>query len=729
MKRMIIMIFLLICFNLIQGFIFEQISEFNQTESYKIYNDTYAVKDDYLFSTTTRGFQIFHISPDSLELVNDFNLEKYTYHLKIKDNFLFVSSGLDKLYKYDIINITEPVLLDSITMPGCYAFFFNNDYLYVNELLPYLWKIHIFNYNTMEELFCYDVPQEYSSLKKIGENMARVIIYEHVFLYDMSAPDTLVWIADDEISELSCPDKIEMLSDSLLVIGSFLSKFEIYDISQPTDWQLITHIDYDGMCFNIIADKLIIKEYQTLYLYDISDLSELLLLDSSSVASSSYSYDMFCNLKAFGNDIFAGTKAGKLIFYKLINDNFQEIQTISNGGILFTSYQIDDNLYIFTYCQGINHWNVSVPATPELMASYWFDLTNRKLTGAEDILIAYGYDIFLEKTSNVVFRIMPDGSLEELDRLYSQDIWVEGLDYHPDYGFFLTENDSLRLYTLDEDDMLEEIFTLEIPEITLSEFIFYGNIAYIVGDLKMLVLANIDDITQMSVVNEIEIADYSCFLSYGIYENLLFLGSNDIIFKNKVYDISQPENPILFAELDNFGVVSIDAENDILFAGFTDTYAFDISNIATTGIALEIQEFPVWHRTEDLFSFEQNGEYYFYILDQNSCRIFHYDNTATEDDIIGISPFLKNFPNPFNPETTIYFAAENAEDAEILIYNIKGQKVRELKIDIRQLPEKINEVVWDGTDANNKPVGSGNYFYKLKVDDETKAVRKMIILK
>ena len=725
MKRMIIMIFFLVCFNLIHGFIFEQISEFNKTESYITCNDTYDVKDDYLFSTTIRGFQIHQILTDSLELVNDFNLEKYTYHLKIKENFLFVSSGLDKLYKYDITNIIEPVLLEIITMPGCYAFFFNNDYLYVNELLFPIWKIHIFNYNTMEELFCYDVPQEYSCLKKIGENMARVKIYEHVFLYDMSSPDTLVWITDDVVPELCSPNKIEMLSDSLLVTGSGLSKFGIYDISQPTDWQLITYIDYDGMCFNIIGDRLIIKEYQTLYLYDISDLSEPVLLDSTSIAS----YDRFDNLKAFGNNIFAGTYAGKLIYYKLSDDLFQEIQTISNGGRLYSSYQINDNLYIFSYCQGIKHWDVSNPANPELMESYWFDLTNRKLTGAEDILIAYGYDIFIEKTSNVVFRIMPDGSLEELDQLYSQDLWVEGLDYHPDYGFFLTENDTLRLYTLDEDDKLEEIFNLQIPEINYAEFIFYGDVAYIVGQGKMLVLANIDDISQMSVVNEIEIEDYSCFLSYGIYENLLFLGSNDFIFKNKVYDISQPENPLLFAELDNLGVVSIDAENDILFAGFKDTYAFDISNIAITGTALEIQEFPVWHRTEDLYTFQQNGEYYFYILDQNSCRIFHYETTATEDDIVDINSFLKNFPNPFNPSTTINFETTNLhESTRIEIYNIKGQKVKTFP-NLQINKSSNQQIIWNGRDDNNKAVSSGIYLYKLKVNDKTLAARKCILLK
>jgi len=129
----------------------------------------------------------------------------------------------------------------------------------------------------------------------------------------------------------------------------------------------------------------------------------------------------------------------------------------------------------------------------------------------------------------------------------------------------------------------------------------------------------------------------------------------------------------------------------------------------------------------DLYTFEQNGEYYFYILDQNSCRIFHYDTTSTEDDIVAINPFLKNFPNPFNPETSIKFTAEDAEDAEIIIYNIKGQKVRELKIENLKL--KINEVVWDGTDNNSKPVSSGIYLYKLNLNGKTEAVKKCLLLK
>ena len=107
---------------------------------------------------------------------------------------------------------------------------------------------------------------------------------------------------------------------------------------------------------------------------------------------------------------------------------------------------------------------------------------------------------------------------------------------------------------------------------------------------------------------------------------------------------------------------------------------------------------------------------------------------SVEDEFF-IEPMLcnlyHNYPNPFNPTTTISFniSRKDAKDAEIVIYNIKGQKVKQLKIEIRQLPDKINEVVWDGTDENNHPVSSGIYFYKLKVDDKTIATKKCLLLK
>ncbi|NQV18524.1 MAG: T9SS type A sorting domain-containing protein, partial [Armatimonadetes bacterium] len=86
---------------------------------------------------------------------------------------------------------------------------------------------------------------------------------------------------------------------------------------------------------------------------------------------------------------------------------------------------------------------------------------------------------------------------------------------------------------------------------------------------------------------------------------------------------------------------------------------------------------------------------------------------------------LRNYPNPFNPSTTISFN-HNAENAEISIYNIKGQKVK--KLICNQLSAGQHSVIWDGRDQDNLPVGSGIYFYQLTTANFEKT-RKMILIK
>ena len=96
------------------------------------------------------------------------------------------------------------------------------------------------------------------------------------------------------------------------------------------------------------------------------------------------------------------------------------------------------------------------------------------------------------------------------------------------------------------------------------------------------------------------------------------------------------------------------------------------------------------------------------------------------DVIPDVSQLLGNHPNPFNPETTISFQLSADSDVDLKIYNIKGQNIK--RLEIRNLKLGINEVIWDGTDNDNKPVSSGIYFYKLKIG-EFEEIKKMILLK
>ncbi len=113
--------------------------------------------------------------------------------------------------------------------------------------------------------------------------------------------------------------------------------------------------------------------------------------------------------------------------------------------------------------------------------------------------------------------------------------------------------------------------------------------------------------------------------------------------------------------------------------------------------------------------------------------------TGAEDTVLPTIFDLKNFPNPFNPETTISFSLnlEDAGKAELIIYNIKGQRIKrfssfdsvrmgsETAQDDRGLEHKV---IWDGSDDNGAVVPSGIYFYQLKAG-ELEQTKKMLLLK
>ena len=87
----------------------------------------------------------------------------------------------------------------------------------------------------------------------------------------------------------------------------------------------------------------------------------------------------------------------------------------------------------------------------------------------------------------------------------------------------------------------------------------------------------------------------------------------------------------------------------------------------------------------------------------------------------------QNYPNPFNPDTEISFSVKKDTRAELNIFNLKGQLIKNLfegKINRYQKYTKT----WNGLDNNNKPVASGIYVYQLKTESKT-YLKKMTLIK
>ena len=85
-----------------------------------------------------------------------------------------------------------------------------------------------------------------------------------------------------------------------------------------------------------------------------------------------------------------------------------------------------------------------------------------------------------------------------------------------------------------------------------------------------------------------------------------------------------------------------------------------------------------------------------------------------------------NFPNPFNPSTTIKFSIPDHGKVKLSIYNLNGQKVKELVNG--ELLSGMHSLIWHGRDDHNRTLGSGIYFYKLQYGGKS-IVRKMALMK
>jgi len=98
----------------------------------------------------------------------------------------------------------------------------------------------------------------------------------------------------------------------------------------------------------------------------------------------------------------------------------------------------------------------------------------------------------------------------------------------------------------------------------------------------------------------------------------------------------------------------------------------------------------------------------------------------SNNSVIPATVALKNYPNPFNPNTTIQYALNKDGEAKLEIFNVKGQLVKTLLNG--DVMKGTHSILWDGNDNAGHSVASGVYFARLKVTGQT-LTQKMLLLK
>ena len=153
-----------------------------------------------------------------------------------------------------------------------------------------------------------------------------------------------------------------------------------------------------------------------------------------------------------------------------------------------------------------------------------------------------------------------------------------------------------------------------------------------------------------------------------------------------------------------------------------DPVPFDFEIITGRGSSFPIENYEVFNMYTGEF---ENG----IIISgsQEYSLIMLGEEVEQEEDLPTIAKLYSNYPNPFNPTTTISFSVtQNSDFVNLEIFNVKGQKVKTLFSGNAE--EGNHTVTWNGDDENDDPVSSGIYFYKLKTGEQELS-RKMLLLK
>jgi flagellar hook capping protein FlgD/dockerin type I repeat protein len=185
--------------------------------------------------------------------------------------------------------------------------------------------------------------------------------------------------------------------------------------------------------------------------------------------------------------------------------------------------------------------------------------------------------------------------------------------------------------------------------------------------------------------------------------------------------------------------------------GFEFLLSYDTNNLEFTGDVTGLVGLPFASETEEgvvtianafigekfngtvTLSFNTLSDYDDMIFSIDNALVFDGVDLAKVTDIAEfeakpvptVYTLSQNFPNPFNPTTTINYAIPQTGQVELAIFNTAGQKVRTLVA--QEQSAGFYKMVWDGRNEMGESVASGVYIYRLHSGSFSKTAKMNLI--
>jgi len=740
MKKKIIVTLILLIFIYIyaQEFEISKLGEIAYAQGSKD-SESVQVVDNYLYYLSQNGLEIYEINVDgSIERLSILTIAS-SGSMIIKDQYCFLTSdSYDSpnlipgynltIYKIDLSDVNNPIIVDQIEYPEL------NYYGSMNKFGDYL----IFKWLEEPDGFHYDfysIPElEYvgqvisDSHHRIVSDSLLVRQYDLTFYIEQyNPPDQFEVIGVIDVSYYSdgnyAYDHFKVINDTILsAVNS--KNITFWNISDPSNWQYLSRYTLPENTFlsgnkqyAIMDENAVIFDSYLLRLLDISDISNPVLVDS--IEHNMAISGQGCN--HYNNNLYVGTVNDGIQHYWIENNAVEYVDSYYDHIRFLISDMYENKLITSTVMGGYYLFDVEDPLNTVDLGK-WFD-------GKEYLKIHKQGDWLalkdFEEYSLEIYDITDLGN-----PILRNSLPMNNYDY-PWTLCYIDESDPNFFYLCDylsnifwKFDISEpgepvQLFEFNLPTdfqcLTIINSIAYAT--YGEDIYNLLVIDGLDE-NEPFIANEIN----------SFTENKYLDNQDEYLITNvpyhssiaQIFQLDNPLQPVLYFT-PQWGE-RIEIEDDLIFAKLNHIVGvYENKPNCTEPIAV----FNGLNYIYNINLIEHEGTNYLITNEMANIGLFEYTYvpSSAEDELPKPELTLSNYPNPFNPETTISFSVtQNSDFVNLDIYNIKGQKVDQLEITNYELG--INEVTWDA-----EGFASGIYLYQLKVDGKAIASKKCLLLK
>ncbi len=746
--KLILIITFLVIFTIIsaQEFEIDKISELAFAQSMSGSNSIHIINDNLLY-LTLNGLEIYEIHLDgSISDISSLVISD-PLNMVVNDQYCFIISGYYAnnsiipgyfiiIYKVDISDLNNPTIVDQLEYTELYD---SGSILSFGDNMIMKWLdsegFH-YDFYTLPELGY--VGQVISDNHHQVVNDSLLLRQDGLTFYieQYNPPDEFEVIGIIDVSAYSDGnypfDHFKVINDTILTAVN-LRNITFWDISDATHLQYISRYTLPegvymagNMQYSIMDDTAIIFFSGSLQLIDFSDIYNPVLVDSSigngfsGLACDSYENNLYVSFTNYGIQHYEIQNNSIVHLESYYDYERFTIGTIHNNKLIARKHRI--GYYLFDIEDPLNH----------IELGEWFDNKKFRFIHKQgNWMLLKNYENFSNEIYDVIDLENP--ILRNTITLDNQSdfAWTNCIidEYDPNSIYlcnYLTN--ILKKYDISEPGEAVELFEYGLPStLNLNSIAVINSIAYITYGEDYYDLLVIDGLEQNVpfIANDI----YNFTQCRGLNGQEGYLTTRGTIYyTGQIFKLNNPLNPELYFE--PLWGTDIEIHDDLIFAKIYHILGvYENKPNSTEPIAI----FNGLNYIYNINLIEHNGINYLITNEMANIGLFEYTYvpSSVDDEFPKPEITLSNYPNPFNPETTISFSVkQNSDFVNLEIFNIKGQRVKQLVSDsANQLSAGQHFVIWDGTDKNNQPVSSGIYMYQLKVDGKAIAGKKCLLLK